>query len=195
MMNSPSDTPPVASAEFAPDATPEFEHAHKPRTSAQLAVGVAVLVIAGLLSFGALHIPSLSGYSGVGPDFLPWLCASVLGLCGLWLCWEALTGGYHNLDAPDGAQHGNWGALVWVCAGLLTNAALITSAGFILGCTLCYALATQGLRRASGQTQAGSMRTIGQDVITGALISAPVFWVFTQFLAINLPGLTETGWL
>ena len=29
----------------------------------------------------------------------------------------------------------------------------------------------------------------------GLLISAPVFWAFTQFLAINLPGLTETGWL
>jgi putative tricarboxylic transport membrane protein len=26
-------------------------------------------------------------------------------------------------------------------------------------------------------------------------ISAPVFWMFTQFLAINLPGLTGTGWI
>ena len=34
-----------------------------------------------------------------------------------------------------------------------------------------------------------------KDVITGVLISAPVFWTFTQFLAINLPGLTQTGWL
>jgi len=27
------------------------------------------------------------------------------------------------------------------------------------------------------------------------MISAPVYWTFTQFLAINLPGLTQTGWL
>ena len=166
-----------------------------PRTSAQLAVGIAVLVVAGLLSFGALHIPSQAGYSGVGPDFLPWLTASVLGLCGLWLCWEALTGGYRHMEEPDGAQHGDWGALAWVVAGLLLNAALITSLGFIVSCTLCYAVATQGLRRATGQLRAGSAKTIGTDVVTGMLISAPVFWLFTQFLAINLPGLTETGWL
>lgn len=178
-----------------PDAAPEFEHAHQPRTSMQLLVGIVVLITAGLLSWGALHIPSQAGYSGVGPDFLPWLTASVLGLCGVWLCWEALTGGFRNLDAPDGAQHGDWGALAWVCAGLLMNAALITTLGFILSCTLCYALATQGLRRASGQAHVGSFKTIGKDVLTGAIISAPVFWAFTQFLAINLPGLTETGWL
>ncbi|MEG0974035.1 MAG: tripartite tricarboxylate transporter TctB family protein [Comamonas sp.] len=174
---------------------PPFEHAHAPRTSAQLAVGIGVLIIAGLLSWGALSIPSQAGYSGVGPDFLPWLSASVLGLCGLWLCWEALTGGFHHLDAPEGAQHGDWGALVWVCAGLLLNASLITSAGFIVSCTLCYAIATQGLRRATGQVRAGSGKTIATDVVVGMLISAPVFWVFTQFLAINLPGLTNTGWL
>ncbi len=85
-------------------------------------------------------------------------------------------------------------ALVWVSAGLLLNAALITTLGFILSCTLCYLLAVQGLRRAAGQG-GGSARTWGVDVVTGVLISAPVFWVFTQFLAINLPGLTQTGWL
>ncbi len=29
----------------------------------------------------------------------------------------------------------------------------------------------------------------------GLAIAAPVYWAFTQFLAINLPGLTSTGWL
>ena len=38
-------------------------------------------------------------------------------------------------------------------------------------------------------------RTWLVDIVTGLLISAPVFWMFTQFLAINLPGLTGTGWL
>jgi putative tricarboxylic transport membrane protein len=56
-------------------------------------------------------------------------------------------------------------------------------------------LAVQGLRRASGQAGVNSPRTFAIDFVTGALISAPVFWMFTQFLAINLPGLTSTGWL
>jgi putative tricarboxylic transport membrane protein len=70
---------------------------------------------------------------------------------------------------------------------------LITVIGFILSCTLCYLLAVQGLRRAQGQS-AGA-KTIVVDAITGAVISAPVYWTFTKFLAINLPGLTGTGWI
>jgi putative tricarboxylic transport membrane protein len=27
------------------------------------------------------------------------------------------------------------------------------------------------------------------------LIAAPVYWLFTQLLAVNLPGLTASGWL
>ena len=67
--------------------------------------------------------------------------------------------------------------------------------GFILSCTLCYLLAVQGLRRASGQTAVNSPRTWLIDIATGLAISAPVYWAFTKFLAINLPGLTSTGWL
>jgi putative tricarboxylic transport membrane protein len=34
-----------------------------------------------------------------------------------------------------------------------------------------------------------------RDTLVGLLISAPVYWAFTKFLGINLPGLTDTGWL
>ncbi|MGB3879373.1 MAG: tripartite tricarboxylate transporter TctB family protein, partial [Diaphorobacter nitroreducens] len=88
-----------------------------------------------------------------------------------------------------------WGPFAWVSAGLLLNAALIVELGFIVGCTLCYALAVQGLRRAGGQTGLLSPRVLAVDVATGLAIAAPVFWLFTQFLAINLPGLTASGWL
>ncbi|MBU2407211.1 MAG: tripartite tricarboxylate transporter TctB family protein, partial [Gammaproteobacteria bacterium] len=90
---------------------------------------------------------------------------------------------------------GYWIGFVWVSAGLLLNAALIVKIGFILSCALCYLLAVQGLRCASGQAHVDEPRTWAVDAITGIVISAPVFWMFTQFLAINLPGLTSTGWL
>lgn len=160
----------------------------------QIAVGVAVLLVAVALAVGAVDIPSNAGYGGVGPNFLPWLVAGVLALCGAVLVWEALSGGFRSMDDPGGAARADKGAFAWVSAGLLLNAALITTVGFIVSCTLCYLLAVQGLRRAAGQ-RAGSLRTWCIDLLTGALISAPVFWAFTQFLAINLPGLTQTGWL
>ncbi len=166
-----------------------------PGVHLQTAVGAGVLLVAAGLAFGALSIPGDAGYGGVGPNFLPWVCALVLAVCGAWLVWEARSGGYRAMAEPSGGAHADWSAAVWVSAGLLLNAALITTLGFILSCTLCYVLAVQGLRRAAGQPQARAPRTWGVDVITGLCISAPVFWVFTQFLAINLPGLTDTGWL
>ena len=161
----------------------------------QTLVGAGVLLTGLALAFGAIGISSEAGYGGVGPNFLPWLVSGVLTLCGAWILWEARTGGFRELDAPSGAEHAYWPGFVWVSAGLLLNAALITMLGFILSCTLCYVLAVQGLRRASGQPSANLPRTWAIDLLTGALIAAPVFWMFTKFLAINLPGLTTTGWI
>ncbi|HQX58843.1 MAG TPA: tripartite tricarboxylate transporter TctB family protein, partial [Burkholderiaceae bacterium] len=31
--------------------------------------------------------------------------------------------------------------------------------------------------------------------LIGIAIAAPVYWMFTKLLAINLPGLTTTGWI
>ena len=179
--------PSLTGADEAPDCIPS------PR--AQTIVGVGVLLVAAGMAFGALQISSEAGYGGVGPNFLPWLCAVVLAECGAWLVWEARTGGFREASDPGGAPRADIGPFVWVSAGLLVNAALIGTVGFIVSCTICYVLAVQGLRRANRQPLAGSPGTWAKDVATGLLISAPVFWAFTQFLAINLPGLTDTGWL
>ena len=32
-------------------------------------------------------------------------------------------------------------------------------------------------------------------MVTGMLIAAPVYWLFTKLLAINLPGVSGTGWI
>lgn len=160
----------------------------------QTLIGAGVLLTGLALAAGAVSIPSNAGYGGVGPNFLPWLVASVLTVCGAWIVWEARTGGFRQMDEPTG-DSANWPAFIWVSAGLLANAALITTIGFILSCTLCYVLAVQGLRRAAGQPAAGQPRTWAVDTLTGLVIAAPVFWMFTQFLAINLPGLTATGWI
>ena len=160
----------------------------------QTAVGGGVLLIGLALAAGAITIPAAAGYGGVGPNFLPWLMAAALAVCGAMIIREARTGGFRDLDEPSGAESAFWPAFAWVSAGLLANAALITTIGFIFSCALCYVLAVQGLRRAEGQ-QAGRPRILLVDAVTGLAITAPVFWTFTQFLAINLPGLTSTGWL
>jgi putative tricarboxylic transport membrane protein len=161
----------------------------------QTAVGAGIVLLGAALGAGAITIPSAAGYGGVGPNFLPWVVAVVLVLCGVLIVREARTGGFRNMDRPSGAQRGWWPGLVWVSAALLANAALITTIGFILSCALCYLLAVHGLRRAAAQQGVATPRTLLVDAFSGLAISAPVYWMFTRFLAINLPGLTATGWI
>jgi putative tricarboxylic transport membrane protein len=163
------------------------------RRTAQSLVGGLVLLTGLGLAVGALKIPGEAGYGGVGPNFLPWVVAVVLTLCGVLIVREALTTGFSDVADPSGGDRAWWPGLVWVSAGLLANAALITTIGFILSCALCYLLAVQGLRRAQGQRP--SARDIVLDVVAGLAIAAPVYWTFTKFLAINLPGLTGSGWI
>jgi len=160
----------------------------------QLAIGVAALGLAGVLAWGAAGIPSAAGYAGVGPNFLPWVVTAALALCGAWLVWEAASGGYRQREPASGAARGDWPPLAWVCAGVLANAALITTIGFILSCTLCFMLAVRGLRLSEGRP-GGGLRQAVRDFVTGFLIAGPAYWLFGQVLAINLPGLTGTGWL
>jgi putative tricarboxylic transport membrane protein len=159
-------------------------------------VGCGVLALGVVMAFGASMIPSEAGYSGIGPNFLPTLVSAVLIICGIWVIWEASSGGFRNLESPSGADHAFWPGFAWMSAGLLANAALITTIGFILSCTLCFTLAVRGLRTAEADAaEAISLKQICKDALIGAAISAPVYWMFTKLLAINLPGLTSTGWI
>ena len=164
------------------------------RFTHQTLIGVGTLVVAALLAWGATDIPAVAGYAGVGPNFLPWVVAAVLALCGGLLVWQARRGGWRELEEPSGAERGDWVALAWVGAGVIANALLITRIGFVLSCALCFALALRGLRGAEGRP-AGDVRQTVVDLLIGLAIAAPVFWMFTKLLAINLPGITPSGWI
>ena len=171
--------------------SPEHHASHR---LGQTLMGAGALLVAGVLVFGAFGISADAGYAGVGPNFLPWVVAFAMSVCGLWLLWEACTGGYRMLETPSGAARGDFAALAWVSSGILANAALITSIGFVLSCSLCYVLAVRGLRASEGKAAGNARQTI-RDTVAGMLIAAPVFWLFTKVLAVNLPGVTGTGWL
>jgi putative tricarboxylic transport membrane protein len=164
------------------------------RSIPEVALAAGVLAIGALLGLGSLSIPGEAGYGGVGPNFLPRVVAIALLVCGALLLWHALAGGFRGREAPSGAGQGDWVAMAWVSAGVLVTAALITRVGFVLACALCFTLAVRGLRSAEGRP-AGGARTTALDLATGMAIALPVYWLFTKLLAINLPGLTSSGWL
>ena len=159
----------------------------------QTVVGVGVCAIALVLGVGAVDIPAEAGYSGVGPNFLPWLVSTALLLCGAFLVYEARSGGFRDMEDSDDEKP-YWPGFVWMSAGLLLNAALITTIGFVFSCTLCFVFAARGLRNAKARSE-GGLQSWVTDTVVGLLIAAPVYWMFTKFLAISLPGLTQSGWI
>jgi putative tricarboxylic transport membrane protein len=160
----------------------------------QTILGAGTLALGVLLAGGATQISSDAGYAGVGPNFLPWLVSVMLILCGAWLVWESRSGGFREMEEPSGAASGHWPGFVWVSAGLLLNAALLTTLGFILSCTLCFVLAVRGFKSAEERLDM-SPRAWIVDALVGFAIAAPVYWMFSKLLGINLPGITGTGWL
>ena len=163
----------------------------------QALTGGAVFVLGALLAWGASGIPSDAGYAGVGPNFLPWLVSGALMVLGGLLLLQALRGGWEAVEAPSGAEAGDWRALAWMVAGVLANASLITTVGFTGSCALCFVLAVRGLRLSEGKALLGGPGWLqaARDLLLGVAIAWPVFLVFTKLLNISLPGLTQSGWL
>jgi len=158
------------------------------------AVAAGTLLLGGLLAAGATQISGEAGYGGAGPNFLPWVVGLGLGVCGVLLLREALSGGFRAMEEPSGSATGHWPGFAWVSAGILLNAALITTIGFVASCMLCFMLAVRGFRSAEQALDLG-LRGWLVDAAIGFAIAAPVYWMFGKLLAINLPGLTSTGWI
>jgi putative tricarboxylic transport membrane protein len=160
----------------------------------QSLVGAGTLALGTVYVIGATTIKSDAGYAGVGPNFLPWVVGIVLLVLGGFLVYEARSGGFREMEEPSGAARGHWPGFAWVSVGILANAAMITRIGFILSCALCFMLAVRGFKSAEDRLDL-SVKAWVVDFAIGFAIAGPVYWMFTKLLAINLPGLTSTGWL
>ncbi|AKJ28625.1 tripartite tricarboxylate transporter TctB family protein [Caldimonas brevitalea] len=159
----------------------------------QQLVGLGAIGLGGLIAVGSFALNDEAGYAGVGAAFMPRVVAAALVLCGLWLVYEAASGGFRQIENHDETARPDWRSLAWLSGGLLLNAALISRAGFVVSCALLFVLASRGLRQAMGQaTGAGQLL---RDAAVGAAISLPTYWLFTKGLGLALPGLTTSGWI
>ena len=154
-------------------------------TPLQTLIGTGLVLLAIAMAWGASTVSSEAGYGGVGPNFFPWVVSIALLICGVLCVVHALTGGFRNLEEGSGDVRAHWKGFIWVSAGLLLNAILITTLGFILSCTLCFVLSVRGFKSAEGEMDLRLKAWI-KDSLIGIAVSAPVFWMFTKLLAINL---------
>ncbi len=145
----------------------------------QAAIAAFLLVLAVVYAVGAYLLPPETGYAGVGPRFAPALVAVLLAVVGGLLAWQVATGGLRNFkDRSDGLRPDVRGGL-WVVAGVVLHASLITRVGFVLGAVLLFTCVARGF---------GSAKPV-RDALIGAAITLPVFWLFTLVLDLKLPSL------
>ena len=154
-------------------------------------IGSGTLLLSALMAAGASQIKGSAGYAGAGPAFLPWVVSAALAVLGVCMVVGARRADVEWVAAPEFPPRSR--AMAWVGAGLVLNALLIEHLGFILSCAVLFAFAARGFR--AGADVRTTPRMFVQDVLIGAALSAPVFWLFTRVLGVNLPALVAGGWI
>ena len=156
----------------------------KPRP-AELILSLAVLILGIAVAIGTSQMSSAGGYSKIGPNVAPAVIASGLILLGVWLLYEAFSGGWRNAISDDPVVRGehrfHGGAFIWVSLGLIAQILLIDRAGFVLAQAALFALVARGF---------GSVK-LPRDFAIGLVLGLSVFFFFVKFLNVNLPA----GWL
>lgn len=155
------------------------------RSAAEVALSLGVLALGVGVAVVTAGLPSEGGYAGIGPNFIPAVVAGGIILLGVWLAFEAFTGGWRNAVPDDAAARGehafNGAAFGWISAGLFAHMALIGWAGFVVAGVALFACVARGF---------GSARP-ARDLGIGLVLSIAIFAFFVKLLNVNLPA----GWL
>jgi putative tricarboxylic transport membrane protein len=153
--------------------------------AAELILSLSVLILGIAVAVGTSQLSSAGGYARIGPNVAPAVIAGGLILLGIWLCYEALSGGWHNANPDDPEVRGehpfHLGAFIWVTIGLFAQILLIHTAGFVLAQAALFACVARGF---------GSVK-LPRDFAIGVVLGLGIFLFFVKFLNVNLPA----GWL
>ena len=149
------------------------------RAGAEIALSIGVVALGAGLGAVTATLPSEGGYAGIGPNFIPAIVAAGTILCGLWLAFEAFTGGWRRREEEE--KRFERAPFLWISAGLFAQMALIGTAGFVLSGTALFACVARGF---------GSRRLV-RDVAVGLVLTVLVFVFFVKLLNVGLPA----GWM
>lgn len=149
-----------------------------------LATAFFVAAVGVILAWGAWRFPVEKGYAILGPQVIPYAVAALLLMVGAALGYQAVTGGFHSLEAGAATTRLARAGAAWVSGGLVAMAALITHLGFVLSAALLFGMAARGF---------GSRRPL-RDLGIGIALALPVYWVFTAGLGVSLPALVN-AWI
>jgi len=153
---------------------------------AQLAIGLGVVAISAVLAIGASRFPPEMGFVIMAAYVYPYAVAAFLGVVGLLMCYQALTGGFRNL----GDDHETTQAQPGGKPGDLGHGG---------ACGRCLAHYLHRLRIGGGTAVCLSARGFGsrsplRDLAIGIALTLPIYWLFTAGLGVSLPPLVN-AWI
>ena len=149
------------------------------RDPAEIALSLGVIALGVGVAAVTATLPSEGGYAGIGPNFFPAVVAAGIILLGIWLAFEAFTGGWRK--RAEGTEVFQPSPFLWVSAGLFAHMALIAWAGFVIAGTVLFACVARGF---------GSRRLI-RDAAIALIFTVGIYLFFVKLLNVNLPA----GWL
>jgi putative tricarboxylic transport membrane protein len=149
------------------------------RSGAEITLSLGVLALGIGVAAVTATLPSAGGYAGIGPNFIPAVVGAGIILLGVWLAYEAFTGGWRNSSEQSEVFEPR--PFLWISAGLFAQMALIGWAGFVIAATVLFACVARGF---------GSRR-LARDLGIGLLLALGIFLFFVKLLNVNLPA----GWL
>ena len=149
------------------------------RVGAEIALSLGVVALGIGVAAVTATLPSEGGYARIGPNFIPAVVAAGIILLGLWLSYEAFTGGWRKpAEEPEAFQRNPF---LWVSGGLFAHMLLIGWAGFVVAGTALFLLVARGF---------GSRR-LARDAAIAVALSLGIYLFFVKLLNVNLPA----GWL
>ncbi|TAG02675.1 MAG: tripartite tricarboxylate transporter TctB family protein [Betaproteobacteria bacterium] len=145
----------------------------------QVSISCFILALALVFGLGVSGLPTDAGYAGISSRFVPILITVFLAVVGALLLWQSLTGGFRHFFDDTANVRADLRGVIWVSAGILLMALLISYIGFVLSAAVLFVCTARGF---------GS-RALLRDLAIGVALVLPVYWLFGQVLAVSLPKL------
>jgi putative tricarboxylic transport membrane protein len=146
----------------------------------ELFLGFALVLLGILILAGTLSITVAPAYSRVGPRVFPFVVAAGIIVLGVFYALESWKGA--QTPAEDHAV--NIWPIMFISGGIVADALLMPSLGFILTSTMLFVLVAVGF---------GSRRYL-RDALIGLVLSAAAYATFMYGLGLKLPAGPFAGW-
>ena len=150
------------------------------RPLGELFLGFALVLLGTLVLAGTLSITVAPAYSRVGPRVFPFVVAAGMIVLGILYAIESWKGA--QIPAADHAVS-LW-PIMLISGGIILDALLMPSLGFILSSTILFVLVAVGF---------GSRRYL-RDGLVGLALSAVAYVTFVYGLGLKLPAGSFAGW-